>query len=214
MTDIIPQELIEKKIYLVRGQKIMLDKDLADLYGVETRVLNQAVKRNVKRFPADFVFRVSQAEAEKLSRSQFVILKRGHNIKYLPYAFTENGVAMLSSVLKSDRAIAVNIQIMRTFTKIRKMLASNARLARKLEALEKKYDEKFKVVFEAIYKLMEQPKKPKRQIGFKREKEYNKPLQLLEQSQKLEPLTVQADQAIQAAETIIPHDPTPSTYRY
>jgi len=169
MTDIIPQEIIEQKIYLVRGHKVMLDKDLAVLYAVETRVLNQAVKRNIKRFPADFMFRLSLAETEELSRSQFVILKRGHNIKYLPSAFTENGVAMLSSILKSDRAIAVNIQIMRTFTKIRKMLASNAQLARKLKTLEKKYDDQFKVVFEAIRQLMAPTEKKKSKIGFKRE---------------------------------------------
>ena len=144
----------------------MLDKDLADLYGVETRVLNQAVKRNIKRFPDDFMFRLSRAEAEELSRSQIVILKRGQNIKYLPYVFTENGVAMLSSILKSDRAIAVNIQIMRTFTKIRKMLASNAQLARKLKTLEKKYDEQFKVVFEAIRALMSPLEKTRKRIGF------------------------------------------------
>ena len=170
MTDIIPQKIIEQKIYLVRGHKVMLDKDLAVLYAVETRVLNQAVKRNIKRFPADFMFRLSLAETEELSRSQFVILKRGHNIKYLPNAFTENGVAMLSSILKSDRAIAVNIQIMRTFTKIRKMLASNAQLARKLKTLEKKYDDQFKVVFEAIRQLMAPTEKKKRKIGFKRDK--------------------------------------------
>ena len=123
MNEIIPQELIEKKIYLIRGQKVMLDRDLAALYDVETKVLNQAVKRNIKRFPLDFMFQLTQTEASDLSRSQFVTLKKGHNIKYLPYAFTENGVAMLSGVLNSDLAITANIQIMRTFTKLRELMA-------------------------------------------------------------------------------------------
>ncbi len=171
MSEIIPQELIEKKIFLIRGQKVMLDRDLAVLYGVETRTLNQAVRRNIKRFPKDFMFQLNQAEVEELSRSQFVILKRGHNIKYLPYAFTENGVAMLSGVLNSDLAITVNIQIMRTFTKLRELMATHKDLKRKIERMEKKYDEQFHVVFEAIKQLLESPKKQKRQIGFVRAKE-------------------------------------------
>lgn len=107
--DLIPQVLIERKIFLIRGRKVMLDRDLAELYGVETRALNQAVKRNLNRFPEDFTFMLTPEEAIELSRSQFVILKRGQNIKYLPYAFTENGVAMLSSVLSSERAVEVNL---------------------------------------------------------------------------------------------------------
>ncbi|MHB1661424.1 MAG: ORF6N domain-containing protein [bacterium] len=163
---IVPTELIERKIYLIRGKKIMLDSDLAELYDVETRVLNQAVKRNIARFPEDFMFQLSKEESSELSRSQFVTLKRGQNIKYLPHAFTENGVAMLSSILNSERAIQVNIQIMRTFTKIREMLASHKDLREKIEEMEKKYDSQFKIVFNAIKELMAPPEKPKKRIGF------------------------------------------------
>lgn len=169
MNEIIPIEVIQQKIYLIRGHKVMLDNDLAELYAVETRVLNQAVKRNIKRFPSDFLFQLSRAEAAELSRSQFVTLKRGQNIKYLPYAFTENGVAMLSGVLNSDRAIAVNIQIMRTFTKLRELLATHKELRRKVEEIEKKYDHQFKVVFEAIRQLMAPAETNKKKIGFLRE---------------------------------------------
>jgi phage regulator Rha-like protein len=167
---IIPTELIENKIYLIRGKKVMLDKDLAELYDVETKVLNQAVKRNIARFPEDFMFQLDKEETSGLSRSQFVTLKRGQNIKYLPYVFTENGVAMLSSVLNSERAIQVNIQIMRTFTKIREMLISHKDLKQKIEEMEKKYDAQFKIVFNAIKELMSAPEKPLRKIGFKVEK--------------------------------------------
>ncbi len=169
MNEIIPQEVIQQKIFLIRGQKVMLDNDLAELYEVETRALNQAVKRNIKRFPSDFMFQLNQSEAADLSRSQFVILKRGHNIKYLPYAFTENGVAMLSGVLNSDRAIAVNIQIMRTFTKLRNLLATHKELRMKIEEIEKKYDHQFKIVFDAIRQLMAPPEPTKKKIGFGRE---------------------------------------------
>jgi len=150
----------------------MLDRDLAELYGVETRTLNQAVKRNLNRFPDDFMFSLTSEEAVELSRSQFVTLKRGQNIKYLPYAFTENGVAMLSSVLNSERAVEVNIQIMRTFTPIREMLLTHKDLQRKIEDMEKKYDHQFKIVFDAIKQLIihEEPKK-KKPIGFRREPE-------------------------------------------
>jgi len=167
-TSLIPLERIGSAIRLVRGQKVLLDNDLARLYGVETRGLNQAVKRNAERFPEDFMFQLSPDEAEAWlrSRSQFVILKRGENLKYRPYAFTEQGVAMLSSVLHSDRAVRVNIEIMRAFVQLRQMLASNAELARKLETLEKKYDAQFKVVFDAIRQLMSPPARPKREIGF------------------------------------------------
>ena len=168
---IIPVEIIENKIYLIRNKKVMLDSDLAELYDVETKVLNQAVKRNIARFPEDFMFQLNKEEASGLSRSQFVTLKRGQNIKYLPHAFTENGVAMLSSVLNSERAIQVNIQIMRTFTKIREMLLSHKDLKHKIEEMEKKYDAQFKIVFNAIKELMSQPEKPIRKIGFKTEKE-------------------------------------------
>ena len=172
MTDsIVPAELIERKIYLIRNKKVMLDSDLAKLYDVETKVLNQAVKRNIARFPKDFMFRLNKEEALELSRSQIVTLKRGQNIKYLPHVFTENGVAMLSSVLNSEMAIQVNIQIMRTFTKIREMLSSHKDLKRKIEEMEKKYDSQFKIVFNAIKELMTPPEKQVRKIGFKTEKE-------------------------------------------
>jgi len=165
---LIPVERIERAIFMFRGQKVMLDGDLALLYGVETRALVQAVKRNAPRFPVDFMFQLSDDEAEFL-RSQTVILKkggRGEHRKYSPYAFTEQGVAMLSSVLHSPRAVQVNIEIMRAFVRLRQMLATNADLARKLAALEKKYDAQFKVVFEAIRELMSPPEKPRHRIGF------------------------------------------------
>jgi len=167
-TSIISLERIGNAIRLVRGQKVLLDNDLARLYGVETRVLNQAVKRNTERFPEDFMFQLSPDEAETWlrSRSQFVILKRGENLKYRPYAFTEQGVAMLSSVLHSDRAVRVNIEIMRAFVQLRQLLASNADLARKLEAMEKRYDIRFKVVFDTLRQLMTPPEPERREIGF------------------------------------------------
>ncbi len=169
MNEIIPIENVEKRILIVRGHKVMIDKDLAELYGVETKVLIQAVKRNIDRFPSDFMFQLNNQEVVRL-RSQFVTSKSGRGgRRYLPYVFTEQGVAMLSTVLKSNRAIKVNIAIMRVFVKLRQMLASNAQLARKLKALENKYDEQFAVVFEAIHALMDPPEKKKRKIGFKRE---------------------------------------------
>ena len=140
------------------------------LYGVEVRVLNQAVRRNAARFPADFMFQLSPEEAER-SRSQIVILNaasrgRGKNIKFLPLAFTEQGVAMLSSVLRSKRAVQANVEIMRAFMRLRGMIAHNQELARRLDALESKYDRQFKVVFDAIRELMTPPPAPKRRIGF------------------------------------------------
>ncbi|MBA4422365.1 MAG: DNA-binding protein [Syntrophus sp. (in: bacteria)] len=162
-----PVETIERKILLIRKEKVMLDSDLAELYDVEVKVLNQAIKRNIERFPADFMFQLTAEEAELL-RSQIVTLKigRGTHRKYLPYVFTEQGVAMLSSVLNSERAIKVNIEIMRSFVRLRQMLSSNAELARKLATLEKKYDIQFKAVFDAIRQLMLPPIKPRRKIGF------------------------------------------------
>ncbi|MBN1655081.1 MAG: ORF6N domain-containing protein [Deltaproteobacteria bacterium] len=165
---IVPTERIERAILVLRGYRVMLDTDLATLYKVDTRVLVQAVKRNADRFPTDFMFQLNEDEAELL-RSQTVILEkggRGQHRKYLPYAFTEQGVAMLSSVLRSPRAVQVNIEIMRAFVRLRQMLQQNADLARKLAALEKKYDAQFKVVFDAIRQLMAPPAKPKRRIGF------------------------------------------------
>jgi len=156
---------IERRIFLVRSQKVMLDFDLAELYGVETRALKQAVRRNLDRFPADFMFELSTAEIKNLV-SQTVIPTRGKLGGATPYAFTEQGVAMLSSVLRSPRAVQVNIAIMRTFVRLREMLLSNAELARKLAALENKYDAQFKVVFDAIRELMLPPDPPRRKIGF------------------------------------------------
>lgn len=201
-TALIPIERVERRILLIRGQKVMLDFDLAELYEVEARVLNQSVKRNIERFPEDFMFQLSAKETALVMRSQIVTAavidssqtvmssnasacistdappanwsqivtssKKHRGLAYRPYAFTEQGVAMLSGVLNSPRAVLVNIAIMRTFVQLREMLSSNADLARKLEALEKKYDTQFKVVFDAIRQLMEPvvKKKPKRKIGF------------------------------------------------
>lgn len=164
----VPMARIESSILTVRENKVILDADLADLYGVETRVLVQAVKRNIARFPEDFMFQLTREEFDVL-RSQFVTSKnqkRGGR-RYPPYAFTEQGVAMLSGVLNSERAILVNIEIMRTFVRLRQMLASHADLARKLAALEKRYDANFKIVFDAIRELMTPPEsKKKPRIGF------------------------------------------------
>ena len=157
---------IERRIFLVRGQKVMLDADLAALYRVPTKSLNLAVKRNVERFPEDFTFQLTDDEVAGL-RFHFETSKRGRGgRRYLPYAFTEQGVAMLSSVLRSSRAVQVNIAIMRTFVRLRELLLSNAELARKLAALENKYDAQFKVVFDAIRELMLPPEPPRRRIGF------------------------------------------------
>ena len=142
----------------------MLDRDLAQLYGVETKVLNQSVRRNMKRFPADFMFTLTIQEVRNL-RSQIVTSNRG-GLRYLPMAFTEQGVAMLSSVLKSDRAIQVNIQIMRIFSQFRQMLSGHEELKKKIETIEKKYDKQFRIVFEAIKQLLKEDEKPKHKIGF------------------------------------------------
>ena len=164
----IPVERITRSILLIRGQKVMLDEALADLYEVEVKVLNQAVKRNSARFPADFMFQLTVEEAAVL-RSKIVTLKTGsgRHRKYLPYAFTEQGVAMMSGVLRSERAVRVNIEIMRAFVQLRLLLSSHTDLARKLEALEKKYDAQFRVVFDAIRELMAPPEPTRRRpIGF------------------------------------------------
>jgi len=146
MTTLVPIELIASKIYLIRSVKVMLDRDLAELYGVETKVLKQAVRRNIDRFPADFMFEMTNTEFEDW-RSQFVTSKSDKmGLRYKPMAFTEQGVAMLSSVLRSKRAIQVNIQIMRAFTQFRKMLSTHEDLKRKIESMEKKYDEQFQIV--------------------------------------------------------------------
>jgi hypothetical protein len=175
---------VERRIYLIRGEKVMLDCNLAALYGVDTGALNRAVKRNRDRFPEDFMFQLDADEWELLRcrigisntdvggtgsdlRFQFGTSKsRRGGRRYLPYAFTEQGVAMLSTVLRSKRAVQVNIAIMRTFVRLREMLLSNADLARKLDALEKKYDAQFRVVFDAIRELMTPPEPTRREIGF------------------------------------------------
>ena len=168
LPELIPQEAITGKIFLLRGKKVLLDEDLAVLYGVETKQLKRQVRRNIERFPDDFMVELTQKEYQDFLRCQFGAIKRGGHSKYLPYAFTEQGVAMLSSVLRSKRAVQVNIEIMRTFVRLKQMLASNAELDRKVNALEKKYDAQFKVVFDAIRELMKPlaPGPSKRKIGF------------------------------------------------
>ena len=165
MSEVVPVEIITSKIYLIRGVKVMLDKELAELYKVKPIVLRQQVKRNIKRFPDDFMFRLTKEEIEILL-SQNVIPSKKSLGGHLPYVFTEQGVAMLSSVLRSDRAILVNIQIVRAFTQLRKMLSTYDELKQKIEQMESKYDEQFKIVFEAIKQLLETDEKPKRKIGF------------------------------------------------
>jgi len=176
MTELIPLEKILNNICLIRNVKVMLDSDLSGLYGVQTKVLKQAVRRNIKRFPDDFMFELTKEENQDL-RSQNVTLKRGRHPKYLPFAFTEQGVAMLSSVLNSDRAIQVNVQIMRAFTQLRKMLSSHEELKQKIEGIEKKYDRQFKIVFDVIKQLLDEESKPKKKIGFtvkEKQKAYGK----------------------------------------
>jgi hypothetical protein len=162
---LVPLERIERTIYLIRGQKVMLDRDLAALYEVETKALKQAVRRNTTRFPHDFAF-VLDREEFAILRSQTVTSNSWGGTRYLPMAFTEQGVAMLSSVLKSKRAIDVNIAIMRTFVKLRQMLESHAKLAKTLTEMEDKYDEQFRVVFEVLSELMSPPEPKRKQIGF------------------------------------------------
>lgn len=168
---LVPQEIIEQKIFLIRGKKVMLDSDLALMYGVGTKVFNQTIKRNSKRFPEDFIFRLTMAE------KSYVVTNCDHlkHLKYSsgkPYAFTEQGVAMLSGVLNSKKAIEVNVQIIRTFVKLREMIISNKELRLKIEDMERKYDKRFKVVFDTLRSLLESNKKEekvekKEAIGFK-----------------------------------------------
>ncbi len=169
MKTIVPVETIEREIYLIRGQKVMLDSDLAALYGVQTKILNKAVARNSERFPEDFMFRLTTTEAESL-RFHFGTSKSGRGgRRYLPYVFTEQGVAMLSSVLHSKRAALVNVAIMRAFVKLREMLTTHKELARKLAQLEnkiEKHDEEIGAIFEAIRRLMAQPEPKEKKIGF------------------------------------------------
>jgi hypothetical protein len=165
-SSIIPLEIIEKRVFLIRGQKVMFDRHLAELYGVPTMRLNEAVKRNLKRFPSDFMFQLTEEENDSLI-SHFAISKGRGGYRKLPRVFTEQGVTMLSSVLKSERAILVNIEIMRAFVKLRQLLSTHKDLAAKLEELEKKYDTQFRIVFDAIRKLMAPPEQPKKEIGFR-----------------------------------------------
>ncbi|MBI2337108.1 MAG: ORF6N domain-containing protein [Deltaproteobacteria bacterium] len=164
---LVPVERIEKSILLIRGHKVILDANLAELYGVPIKRLNEQVRRNSKRFPPDFMFQLTSEEFEAL-RSHFATLKtgRGKHRKYLPYVFTEQGVAMLSSVLNSEQAIEVNVEIMRAFVRLRQILSSNKVLAQRLSELEKKYDRQFKVIFDAIRQLMIPLPSHKRTIGF------------------------------------------------
>ena len=170
MSELVLRSRVEQKIFLIRGLKVMISTDLAELYGVKPKALIQAVKRNRERFPGDFMLQLS-AQEFKILRSQFVTLSGewGKHSKYPPYAFTEQGVAMLSSVLRSKKAIRVNVEIMRAFVRLREILATNKDFARRLEDLERKFnahDHQFQAVFDAIRELMKTPDKPKRRIGF------------------------------------------------
>jgi hypothetical protein len=162
---LIPPERINQSILYIRGEKVLLDADLAEMYGVETKVLTRSVRRNIERFPEDFMFQLNQVEYDDLRR-HFGTSSQWGGRRYAPYAFTEQGVAMLSSVLNSQRAVQVNVEIMRAFVRLRSLLASHAELAGKLDALERKYDAQFKVVFDAIRQLMTPPPSPRRPIGF------------------------------------------------
>lgn len=170
---VIPAITIEDKIYIIRGEKVMLDFDLAFLYEVETKALNQAVRRNADRFPPDFMFELNNKEIDALLKSQKITLSpgRGSNVKYAPLAFTEQGVAMLSSVLRSPRAVQINIQIMRAFTKMKKLLSSHIEIREKLEELEQKCDSSFRIVFQAIDEILDGKEKTEadesqKQFGF------------------------------------------------
>jgi len=168
MSNIVPMENLMNKIVFLRGQKVMLDSDLAELYGVETKRLTEQVKRNPERFPEDFMYQLTNKEFTIL-KSQFATSSWGGR-RYPPYAFTEQGIAMLSSVLHSERAINVNIAIMRAFVKLRELLLTNKELNSKLQKIEAKYDKQFRVVFEVLQQLMETPAKPRKEIGFKGKK--------------------------------------------
>ena len=165
-SDLIPVERIEKAIYLIQGEKVILDSDLAILYGVETRSLIQAIKRNIRRFPKNFMFQLTKDEFSSL-RSQFVISKGKGGRRSLPYAFTEHGVIMAANVLNSERAVQASVEVVNAFIRLRQMLASNVELSRRLDDLESKYDRQFKVVFDAIRQLMSPPLPGRKQIGFR-----------------------------------------------
>ena len=165
VSSFLSHEVIERRIYLIRGKKVMLDQDLADLYQVPTKALNQAVKRNLRRFPSDFMFRLRDTEKKEVVTNCDHLRKLKFSPQ-LPYAFTDLGVAMLSSILNSERAILANIQIMRTFAKLKELILHHKDLHQKIEEIEKKYDSQFKVVFDAIREILHPPIKVKRQIGF------------------------------------------------
>ncbi len=175
MNEFMPIESVEKIIYIIRGQKVMLDKDLANLYGIETKLFNKAVKRNNDRFPPDFMFQLTKDEVEPLRFQIGTSKKSGRGgRRYLPYAFTEQGVAMLSGVLNSNRAVKVNIEIMRAFVKLREVLSTHKELAHKFKELEskiEKHDKEIYTIFDAIQQLMAPPEKKKQKIGFRREQE-------------------------------------------
>ena len=171
---IIPAERIQQCIYLIRKQKVILDSDLAVLYGVETKALVRAVKRNIDRFPDDFMFQLTKSEFDNFLRCQNGTSSWGGR-RYLPYAFTEQGVAMLSSILRSKRAVQVNIAIMRTFVKLRRILEDNALLRRKIESMERKYDEQFQQVFTVLKYMIAEETKPKQPFGFHRKAQKDKP---------------------------------------
>jgi hypothetical protein len=157
---------IASRIYFIRGERVMLDFDLAILYEIPVKILKQSVRRNLKRFPTDFMFELT-SEENKILRSQFVTLEKGKYSKYLPFAFTEQGVAMLSGILNSERAINVNIAIMRAFVQMRRLMETHKELAKKIEELESKYDEQFSIVFEAIRQLIQKENEPRTPVGFK-----------------------------------------------
>ncbi len=165
MKEVIPLEVVEKKILMIRGERVMLDADLGELFRVPTKSLNQAVKRNIERFPKDFMFQLTKQEKEKVI-TNCDHLKRLKYSSTLPYAFTEHGAIMLANVLNSPIAVDTSIQIVRAFVRVRQIVSANAELSRKLDALEKKYDSQFKVVFDAIRQLMAPPEPKKRRIGF------------------------------------------------
>jgi hypothetical protein len=172
---IIPIERIQQCIYLIRKHKVMLDADLAELYAIETGALVRAVKRNKERFPEDFMFQLTKTEYEIYMKCQTGISKNGRGgRRYLPYVFTEQGVAMLSSVLRSNRAVEVNIAIMRTFVKLREIIADNSLLRRKIESMERRYDEKFEVIFETLSAMLAEENGPKIKFGFHSRKTKNR----------------------------------------
>ena len=164
MNPIVPNEIILKKIFMIRNEKVMLDKDLAELYSVQTKLLKQAVRRNIDRFPADFMFELTREEFDNL-RSQIVTSSHG-GARYLPMVFTEQGIAMLSSVLKSDKAIQMNIQIIRIFTKIRKLVLENVDVKKELEDFKDQTEERFNIIFQTLDQLIAIDEKSKKKIGF------------------------------------------------